>query len=115
MSSAQKMKKSETTKKISKVGKTVKNKNPTYENMIQEAIKNLPRSSKGCSRPAIQSYITKNFQPTGSLARTNFQISHTLKKMTEMKKLILVSGVGAAGRFKLLSAEKVKTPKKSAV
>lgn len=83
---------------------------PKYSEMIVTAVKAL-RKPKGSSRQAIANYMQSNFDIPTSSARF---ISRSLKSMVSNQKLVLASGVGAAGRYKINTAAVKKGKKKRA-
>ena len=83
-----------------------------YNEMISSAVKAL-KKPKGSSRQAIAKYVQDNFNvPVSSVNRN---VTKNLKEMVSKEQLLLTSGVGAAGRFKLnkaVASQTVKTETK---
>nr|CAB3251582.1 histone H1-delta-like [Phallusia mammillata] len=89
-----------------KVKKAPTSTHPKYSDMIVSAVKAL-RKPKGASRQAIASYLQANFEIPAASAKV---ISRNLKSMVTNQKLVLTTGVGAAGRYKVNKAK--ASPKK---
>ena len=69
-----------------------------YSEMISSAVQAL-RKPRGSSRQAITKYLQNNFDvPVTSVSRN---VTKNLKQMISNEQLLVASGVGAAGRFKL--------------
>ena len=82
---------------------------PTSAVMVHEALSTL-KDRKGSSLAAIKKYIagTHHVDATG---RASHFIGKALKAALEAQTVILVSGTGLNGRFKLAVKEKEKKPK----
>ncbi|CAO4369270.1 unnamed protein product [Caenorhabditis nigoni] len=83
---------------IPRVQKSKVPKHPTYSVMVYTAIKDL-QDRKGASNFVINRYIASRYLCDGKAART--RILAALKKGLADGSLILVSGVGARGMFKV--------------
>ncbi|XP_009861343.2 putative histone H1.6 [Ciona intestinalis] len=105
-SSAIAKKKKSTTKTATSATKV----HPKYSDMIVSAVKTL-RRPKGSSRQAITKYVQSNYDVGTGAAK---HISRNLKSMVDKDELVLASGVGAAGRFRInktAAAGKARTTK----
>ena len=86
-----------------KPGKAKSKKTPSghrmrYTEMISSAVQAL-KKPKGSSRQAITKYVQNNFDvPVNSVNRN---VTKNLKQMVSNDQLVLASGVGAAGRFRM--------------
>ena len=69
-----------------------------YTDMITSAVKAL-KKPHGSSRQAIAKYVQNNFDvPAKGVSR---HVTKNLKQMVSNEQLVLASGIGAAGRFKV--------------
>ena len=73
----------------------------SYSQMIASAVEAL-KLRKGASRHAIAKYLQNNFDVP--IENVNRNVTKNLKQMVSNEQLLLTSGVGAAGRFKLNKA-----------
>ncbi|XP_076804671.1 histone H1.0-like [Clavelina lepadiformis] len=90
---------------------------PKYTQMITSAVKAL-RKPNGSTRQAIAKYVQANYDVGSTSSR---HVTRAIKSMVDKKDLVLASGVGAAGRFRIkktvaprvsAAARKRRSPKK---